>query len=296
MAGPRDGRPKQDEFRRFSPEEAEACSARLRSRIAEIQDPGLRSARYDDPRVEALESSIRATVRDIFGDVSHEAGEYGGFRFARQRIARTSNFLRGTDNRDEVRADMQRQIQESMPGAVTRLEGLIQRIAERTVAARESDRSASVAAAPTSRSVFLVHGHNEEVKQAVARLLERLHLQPIILHEQTDMNRTIIEKFEAHADVGFAVILMTGDDRGGLKAASADLYQPRARQNVVLEMGFFLGRLGRQRVCVLYERGVEMPSDYSGVLFKPLDSDVWRWELAREIDAAGIPVDFNLLK
>ena len=295
MAGTRDGRAKQDESRRFSPEEAEECSARLGRRIAEIQDPVLRSARYDGPRIEALESSIRATVRDIFGDVSHEAGEYGGFRFARQRIARTSNFLHGTDNRDAIRADMQRQIQESLPGAVTRLEGLIQRIAERTVAVRESDPGTTVASA-TSRSVFLVHGHNEEVKQAVARLLERLHLQPIILHEQADMNRTIIEKFEAHADVGFAVILMTGDDRGGLKAASADQYQPRARQNVVLEMGFFLGRLGRQRVCALYEPGVEMPSDYSGVLFKPLDLGAWRWELAREIDAAGIPVDFNLLK
>jgi len=113
------------------------------------------------------------------------------------------------------------------------------------------------------------------------------------------MNRTIIEKFEAYADVGFAVVLMTGDDRGGAKAVSPDQYQPRARQNVLLEMGFFLGRLGRGHVCVLYEPGVEMPSDYAGVLYKykPFDpAGNWRWELAREIDVSGIPVDLNRLK
>lgn len=154
MAGPRDRRAKPDESRRFTPEEAEECSALLRRRIAEIQDPTLRSARHDDPRIEALESSIRATVRDIFGDVSHEAGEFGAFRFARQRIARTSNFLHGTDNRDAIRADMQRQIQENLPGTVTRLEGLIQRIAERTVAVRESDPSTTLASPPTSEASF----------------------------------------------------------------------------------------------------------------------------------------------
>jgi len=129
----------------------------------------------------------------------------------------------------------------------------------------------AAATVPLSRRVFLVHGHNEETKHAVARLLERLDLQPLILHEQPDMNRTIIEKFEANAGVGFAVVLMTADDRGGPNRAAPETYRPRPRQNVLLEMGFFLGRLGRAQVCVLYEPGVEMPSDYSGVLYKPLD-------------------------
>ncbi len=95
-------------------------------------------------------------------------------------------------------------------------------------------------------------------------------------------------------DVGFAVIVMTGDDRGGPTGASYETYKPRARQNVLLEMGFFLGSLGRSRVCVLHEPGVEVPSDYSGVLYKPLDG-AWRFELAKEIRAAGIHVDLNKL-
>jgi len=178
--------------------------------------------------------------------------------------------------------------------AIARLENLVGIVDEKTI--RTGAVSPAAAAVPLSRRVFLVHGHNEETKQAVARVLERLDLQPIILHEQPDMNRTIIEKFEAHADVGFAVVLMTADDRGGPSQAEPDTYRPRTRQNVLLEMGFFLGRLGRGRVCVLYDPAVEMPSDYSGVLYKRLDDPAWKWELAREIDAAGIPVDLNRLK
>lgn len=79
MAGPRDGTAEPAGSRMFIPEEAAECSARLRKRIAEVQDPELKSARYDDPRIVALESSIRATVRDIFRDGSPEARDYVGF-------------------------------------------------------------------------------------------------------------------------------------------------------------------------------------------------------------------------
>jgi len=143
-----------------------------------------------------------------------------------------------------------------------------------------------------SRDVFLVHGHDDAAKESVARFLEKLDLRPIILYEKPNMGRTVIEKFEAHSAVGFAVVLLTPDDVGG--SASTGQVTARARQNVILELGYFIGRLGRARVCALYKEGVEIPSDIHGVLYVPYDaSDGWRLKLANEIRAAGISVDMN---
>ncbi len=142
--------------------------------------------------------------------------------------------------------------------------------------------------------VFLVHGRAVEKAESIARYVEKLGPKVVILQEQPNQGRTVIEKFEDHAAVVFAIVLMTGDDQGGLVGAAADELQPRARQNVVLELGYFLARLGRRLVVVLYEEGVEVPSDYSGVLFIPLDpGGAWRLTLARELRAGGVAVDVN---
>lgn len=147
-----------------------------------------------------------------------------------------------------------------------------------------------------SRRVFLVHGHDERARDTVARFLEKLELECIILHEQPNKGRTIIEKFEDYADVAFAVVLLTTDDRGGVATAKPETYKPRARQNVIFELGFFLGALERSHVCALYNEGVEIPSDYSGVLFVPLDDGgAWRMTLLQELIAAGIQVDANCI-
>jgi predicted nucleotide-binding protein len=142
--------------------------------------------------------------------------------------------------------------------------------------------------------VFLVHGHDEATLQACARFLEKLGLPVTVLREQPNQGRTIIEKFVDHSDVAFAVVLLTADDRGGPVSTPSEQHLLRARQNVVLELGFFLGRLGRERVCALYAEGVEVPSDYQGVVFVSLDSHMaWRLRLAKELQAAGLPVDLN---
>jgi len=140
--------------------------------------------------------------------------------------------------------------------------------------------------------VFIIHGHNTSLKESVARFLKGLGLEPIILHEQPNRGATIIEKFEVHSDVAFAVALLTGDDEG--KAAGGDVLNRRARQNVLFEFGFFVGKLGRQRVCALVETGLEIPSDYQGVVYIPADpSGRWKMELVRELKAAGLEVDAN---
>ena len=144
-----------------------------------------------------------------------------------------------------------------------------------------------------SRKVFLVHGHNNEVKQTVARFLETLNLEVVILHEQLIKGRTVIENFEEYSDVAFAVVLLTPDDFGGSNS-KRKTSNKRARQNVILELGYFIGRLGRERVCALHVEGVELPSDIKGVLYIAYDSSGgWHLKLAREIMAAGIEVDLN---
>ena len=140
--------------------------------------------------------------------------------------------------------------------------------------------------------VFIVHGHDDGPREAVARFLERLGLTPIILHEQVSRGRTIPEKLQNYSDVGFAVVLLTPDDEG---CAKGDEMKPRARQNVILELGYFIGRLGRERVCALLKEDVEMPSDYMGVVYVAFDGAAggWRLNLARELEGADYKVDWN---
>lgn len=144
--------------------------------------------------------------------------------------------------------------------------------------------------------IFLVHGHDKEAMLEVKQFLTELDLDVTILHEQPNEGRTIIEKFEDHADVDFAVALLTPDDMGGLANASDEPQQPRPRQNVIFEMGYFFGLLGRSRVCALYKEGVELPSDYSGILYVKMDDDGgWRLELAKELRTADFAIDMNKL-
>ncbi|MBE5221341.1 MULTISPECIES: TIR domain-containing protein [Pectobacterium] len=144
---------------------------------------------------------------------------------------------------------------------------------------------------PFSRKVFIVHGHDDGARETVARFLERIGLEAIILHEQANQGRTVIEKVVAHSDVGFAVVLLTPDDEGCVKGG---LHEPRARQNVLLELGFFIGRLGREKVCALKRGELEIPSDFAGVVWETMDSGGgWKQALARELQAAGHSIDWN---
>ncbi len=141
-------------------------------------------------------------------------------------------------------------------------------------------------------NVFIVHGHNIEVQQSVARVIEKLGLNAIILQEQPNEGKTVIEKFEANSNVGFAIILLTDDDEG--KAKNQIELQKRARQNVILELGYFIGKLGRERVLPLYSEGVELPSDIHGVLYVPIDKmSNWKFSIVKELKAAGYKVDAN---
>lgn len=139
--------------------------------------------------------------------------------------------------------------------------------------------------------VFVVHGHDEYYLDFCTNVLHRLRLRPVVLRNEPSHGRTIIEKFVDYSDVRFAVVLLTGDDMGSARNQPDEDLQLRPRQNVVFEMGFFIGKLGRERVCALHQSGVDILSDYQGVVYIRLD-DLWRWplELARELRETGLPV------
>jgi predicted nucleotide-binding protein len=146
--------------------------------------------------------------------------------------------------------------------------------------------------------VFVVHGHNEAMKEATARTLEKLGLSAIILHEKANSGNTLIEKFVKHSDVGFAVVLLSSDDYGYSKNNSVKNAKLRTRQNVVFEFGYFIGYLGRNRVVAILEsvENFEKPSDLDGVVYIPYtSSNKWQLDLARELKEAGYQVDYNRL-
>jgi predicted nucleotide-binding protein len=147
------------------------------------------------------------------------------------------------------------------------------------------------ARARRASEVFLVHGHDSGAKDSVARFIEGLGLEPVILHEQATRGMTIIEKLEQHADACFAVVILTADDVGALRKEPKKRL-PRARQNVIFELGLFIGRLGRSQIFALKKDDIELPSDYVGVGFIPMDeAGMWKEELEKEMKRAGCPID-----
>jgi len=159
--------------------------------------------------------------------------------------------------------------------------------------------AASRATSPAlSNKVFVVHGHDHALKTDLERFLRELHLEPIVLHREPDRGMTLIEKFEEHSDVGYAFILLTPDDVA--YAAESETLpdgdrkkEKRARQNVIFEFGFFVGKLSRGRVCCLYKSGVVLPSDLTGLVYKEIkDSiDSQAFSIIKELKAAGYKIN-----
>jgi predicted nucleotide-binding protein len=166
-----------------------------------------------------------------------------------------------------------------------------------TINGEKNQKKSNSTESALTADIFVVHGHDEEMKQATARTLAKLSLKPIILHEQPNQGRTIIEKFEKNANVQFVIVLLSPDDMAYSSSTSAESASPRARQNVVLELGYFVGRLGRDRVFALKREGkLELPSDFSGIVYTPYDANgKWQFELVKELKAVGYNVDANAI-
>lgn len=142
------------------------------------------------------------------------------------------------------------------------------------------------------KEVFIVHGHNDAIKNEVEMVINKLGLRSIILNVEANSGMTIIEKFEHHSNVGFAVIIFSDDDEA--KSKNDVEIKTRARQNVILELGYFIAKIGRKNICALYVEGVELPSDLLGLGYTKIDaSNTWKLKLAKELDVAGYKIEYK---
>jgi predicted nucleotide-binding protein len=179
--------------------------------------------------------------------------------------------------------------------SITRLESILERLEIISEGGAKIVANEKEQGFPYGNDIFIVHGHDEGIKECVTRFIEKLGLKAVVLHEKPNLGRTIIEKFEDYSNVGFAIVLMTPDDIGA-PAESPEDRKGRSRQNVIFELGYFIGKLGRKKVCVLYKEDVEILSDYQGVLYISMDiNNAWKISIAKEIREAGISVDLNKL-
>lgn len=140
-----------------------------------------------------------------------------------------------------------------------------------------------------SNRVFIVHGHNDKLKFEVARFVEKLGLEAVILSEQANNGKTIIEKIEENTDVGYGIVLYTPCDRGGTVKTQYDDMKFRARQNVIFEHGYLIGKLGRNRVCALVDGDIEYPSDINGVVYIPYQGQ-WKHDIEQELKSIGYEI------
>ncbi len=282
-------RPPETKSANLTIEQMRAAIPKLERRIKDLEtfDVGSIRKRFD-PIIQTLAKKVDGALQEILGHDTVEYREYSVRSFD------TLPSIMGGGPYPLPR--VHEGYRDGIEGCVLKLKTLSELFEERIADASPVEEPPSPTQAKPrfgTRQVFVVHGHDDGTKETVARYLTKLGLEPVILHEQTNQGRTVIEKFEAHADVDFAVVLFTPDDIGH-PAASPEKARPRARQNVVLELGFFMAMLGRQRVCVLYRGDVEVPSDYAGVLYIELDNaGAWKFHLAREMRGVGIDIDLN---
>jgi predicted nucleotide-binding protein len=263
---------------------------RLERLIAEIQafDVAKLTKRWS-PEQTALETTIEGTLASVFG---HNTVEYQRYHTGSLDHGGIVMELGYGGARDDGGRLAQQYVTEGKAQAIQTLQAAVKWLREEIE--HSTDFPASTADVPVpklSQKIFIVHGHDQAALQTVARYIERIGFEAIILSERANQGMTIIEKIEAHGDVGFAIVLLTPDDVGG---KSRDSLLPRARQNVLLELGYFIARLKRERVFTLTKGDLEIPTDFAGVVWEALDdAGAWRLALARELQATGYPIDWN---
>jgi predicted nucleotide-binding protein len=244
---------------------------------------GTPEVRGDGPEHDAWKAKVDAVMKAALGEDSETLHE---FRDVRYRIGIYSGAPGEAEEDARYFASKVDRAAAFIDAAIYQLELQAEPEGQRAVANR----------AVMTGPIFVVHGHDDAHKYELMRLLDRTAIESdsIVLHEQVNSGATILEKFERHAQTAScAVVLLTGDDEGRLRGGDA-LLHPRGRQNVILELGVFIGLLGRSHVVVLKDPDVEVPSDLNGLVYITLDSaGAWRYELLKELAAMGIKVDAN---
>lgn len=240
---------------------------------------------YDDKvEKDRIEKRLEMLIRNKFGDESHYLNDFKQTEFYYRPFILFPP------------QDYSREYRETWEEGKQQWKNLIETMIEeiQSFSIGENPANPQPHTVNKGQKIFIVHGHDNEMVEASARFVTKLGFEPIILREQPNQGRTIIEKFEDYANVDFAIVLFSPDDLG--KSKDADKLNPRPRQNVVFELGFFIGKLGRKNVVVLHKiiDDFEMLSDFQGVLFEPFTVG-WEFKVAKEIMSIGIVVDLNKL-
>ena len=254
---------------------------RLQKVLDEI--PKLKNLKYDSPQFTRWKRNIRVTVTNAFGESSPHIKDIENIQSS---LWMFSAFISEFDNQESY--------VEGLEHATAILQSMLDEVEEywEEEPGLDSPGTPEIPKTTNTNQVFIIHGRDDGIKNTVARFLEDLGLEVVILQEKPDQGLTIIEKFEQYAQVDFAVALFTPDDVGGLQS---DSLQPRSRQNVIFEFGYFIGRHGKNRVRALVDGSIEIPSDYSGVIYIPLDQgESWKMVLIRELKSEGFDIDANL--
>lgn len=261
----------------------------LREKLANFRVEDIQEE--EAPELKALETQIARALDKGFGERSTDRNRFDSATDLRFVNMMVDPFGSGQTFGAYDRQETAKNIRKGISVLATAIEALEQDISDIPVAAAPQTTRPRVSSA-TSTDVFIVHGHDHQAMEAVRGLIQKLGLNPIVLQEAPNGGRTVIEKFEANSQrAGFAVILLTPDDVGGPKNGEM---KARARQNVVLELGYFYGALTRKNVCALVRGDVELPSDFVGVVCEPFDDHgAWRTKLAKELRHAGYAVDLN---
>jgi predicted nucleotide-binding protein len=263
---------------------------RLQERIEALRAFDIKTiSSTSSPELNALSAAIQDTLIRCFGE---NTSAYNRFKTA----AALSWFpgyisLNGPHPAHECQQGVANNLEKSVALLQEAQRVLNEDLADAAHEVQEPQDLAPTASPALSRRVFVVHGHDDGARETVARFLEKIDFEPIILHEQASRNRTVIEKIEAHREVGFAVVLLTPDDEGCVKGGKPE---PRARQNVLIELGYFMGHLGRDKVCALKRGELDIPSDFAGVVWVSMDAgNGWKQSLGQELEAAGHEVNWN---
>lgn len=231
-----------------------------------------RRATVSDPELNAWRTAVRSFLSEIYG---RDSDQYKAFY---SRLFAPSVRVLGDNHDDSV------ECVRDLKSSVLELKSYLEDMADEQ---EQNNEDASI----VNNKIFVVHGHDGLLKQKVARYLEKLDLAPIILSEQANQGRTIIEKLESNSDVSSAIILLTNDDFGREKHETAE--KSRARQNVIFEAGYFIGRLGRKHVILIADSEIELPSDIAGMVYH--SKDKWDIDVLRDLRVAGYNIDANKL-
>lgn len=229
---------------------------------------------FHDIPVQTWNARVCCIISDIFGSNSIELSRFKSICYEPDEYYGENNIMHAKDI-------------EACRKGLKKAKALLSQFMKAT---EEEDENMTLNKNDYSK-VFIVHGHDGELRENVARIIEKQDIKAIILSEQANQGRTIIEKIEKNSDVGGAICLFTADDVG--KEKNKEDSKPRARQNVVFEAGYFMGKLGRDHIVILADEGIEMPSDLQGVVYT--NTANWQANLLQEMNAMGYSIDFNKL-